>query len=111
MHIQAAKAATVEKHYSSQDNRLAAALTDTRDSLEQVKQDAAATADHFNNFQVGSDIFQPHAQSYCWPLSFSVSLSDSQLSFTPAHCREQNQHWTAQSQTLKVLTSFCHRWK
>ena len=58
--LQTAKAATLKKHYSSQHNRLAAALADMHDSLEQVKQDAAATA---NDFQVGSDIVQPHAQS------------------------------------------------
>ncbi len=63
MCIQAAKAATIEKHYSSQNNRLAAALADMHDALGQVKQDAAATADHFKNFQVGSDVVQPHAQS------------------------------------------------
>ena len=115
MCLQTARAATLEKHYSSQHNMLTAALADMHNSLGQVKQGAAATADHFKDFQVGSDINNPmqspYMESYSWPLSISVSMSDSQQVFTPAHCREQNQHWTAQSQTLKVLTSFCHRWK
>ena len=63
MCLQAAKAATLEKHYCSQHNRLTAALAHMHDSLGEVKQDAAATADHFKDFQVGSDIEQPHAES------------------------------------------------
>ncbi len=61
--LQTARAATLEKHYSSQHNMLTAALADMHNSLGQVKQGAAATADHFKDFQVGSDIEQPHAES------------------------------------------------